>query len=286
MDWAPESVSCALLIGYHPDHRIWYIYDEWHHDGHESGALPTGEKVDRMVAAVTANGQREISEWVIDPSEDGVRVELKRLKAGRVIDAVADNDLGVKIGITYLDSGRVKISRARCPNFLGELSKLSWDRRAALVGQTRVDKASAGGGHLTDCLPLLVPHPPRRRHHPLRGARQGGGMTVARSSFPLRRATTYGVGHHVVTDCCRGRSPTATGARHPPRTSASRARQHPLRGARQGGGMNIAMRCVCGDTSRGKAKADVWAFSHRHRKCEQTAGRRRKHLRLVDRVAA
>ena len=72
VDWAPESVSCALLIGYHPDHRIWYIYDEWHHDGHESGALPTGEKVDRMVAAVTANGQREISEWVIDPSEDGV----------------------------------------------------------------------------------------------------------------------------------------------------------------------------------------------------------------------
>ena len=151
VDWAPESVSCALLIGYHPDHRIWYIYDEWHHDGHESGALPTGEKVDRMVAAMTNNGQREISEWVIDPSEDGVRVELKRLKAGRVIDAVADNDLGVKIGITYLDSGRVKISRVRCPYFLGELSKLSWDRRAALVGQTRVDKASAGGGHMTDC---------------------------------------------------------------------------------------------------------------------------------------
>ena len=78
-----------MLVGYHTAHRCWYVCDEWMHDGRASGPRKTEDKVRDMVELLTDSGRRKVSEWVIDPAEDGVRVELRR-GGHHVIDAEND----------------------------------------------------------------------------------------------------------------------------------------------------------------------------------------------------
>ena len=150
VDWAPSSVCAAILVGFDYRSGCWYIADEWGHDGRTDGVKTTEDKVTDLVAHMTRDG-RKINEWIIDPAEDGLRVELKRRQVGLVMDGVAEVEQGVKIAGQYLQSGKVKIDRYACERLLKDFSTYSWDRKAAAVNKDRPDKASADGAHFADC---------------------------------------------------------------------------------------------------------------------------------------
>ena len=152
VDWASSSVSCGLLYGFHPGHNLWYICRQWAHDGRLHGAKDTDIKVGEMIANFEAVSGG-VDYWIIDPNEDGLRVELKRTQSGlgRVIDAVAKREEGLKTAMAYLGAGGFRISQHECPGLIRDMSTLSWDRKAAIVGKDVMDKASADGAHFADC---------------------------------------------------------------------------------------------------------------------------------------
>ena len=152
-DWASSSVSCCLLFGFHPGHGKWYVCHEWSHDGRKVGARATDLKVSDMIASCEAVAGKAVDYWIIDPNEDGLRVELKRTQTGlgRVIDAVAQREEGLKTAMAYLGAGGFRISQHKCPGLVRDMSMLSWDRKQAVVGKDVMDKASADGAHFADC---------------------------------------------------------------------------------------------------------------------------------------
>ena len=136
-DWARSGVCAAILIGWHEAHGKFYVCGEWRHEGAIDGEQDTPTKVDLMIDKLTDEGRRQVSTWIIDPNEDGLRVSLnEKAPTGQVIDGVTGKEEGTGLAIEFMQSGRYVFCKTRVPWLLRDFAKQTWDRKAQAVGRT------------------------------------------------------------------------------------------------------------------------------------------------------
>jgi len=150
-DWAPSSVTHALLVGTHSDGTR-YVWDEWRHDGRKEGHMSSEGQAQRMIDHLTNRGARSVRNWIIDPSAGPLMASLAEQVQGKVIGGLNDRLPGITVTARWMEKSKLKFVKHRTAALLKELGAYCWDEAAMKRGEDKPDKDSADGAHGADAL--------------------------------------------------------------------------------------------------------------------------------------
>ncbi len=128
-----------------------FHYDEYYHDGSEGKSKTTSEYKRDLVTFMGGRYEKKRDVWVlieqpdayelyIDPSALSFITELKSRSCGISLAKYikrANNDVsaGINSVATFIDQGRYRIVKAKCPNTVQEKSAYMWDPKKQLIGE-------------------------------------------------------------------------------------------------------------------------------------------------------
>lgn len=154
----PSVFFGALFVAWQDG--VYYAYDEYYTEILETAAVHAGE----MSAKVRGVPQW----WIYDPARLTDANELAKCGIGPMTKAANAVLTGITTLTGFINSGRFKVMRGRCRNFVDQMEKYSFPTNPA-TGDVAKENPIKKDDHLPDCARYLI--------HTLEGAQEEQRVT-------------------------------------------------------------------------------------------------------------
>lgn len=150
VDIAISSVTHAGLFAKDWETNIWWLIDEWRHDGEQDGTMPVSDQAKEIASWVRRLGV-DVDMCFFDTSHPGFGIELYR-QGISVKKARKDREEGFDKTRNWLENGHLRLDN-KVKHAYDELVALSFN---PLWTEKGIDKETLGSDHGPDMVRYLV----------------------------------------------------------------------------------------------------------------------------------